>query len=245
MNETIIVFGSSSTIAQAYIQELDKKNKPLNLICISRSIKANNHCKNVSLSHFETDYSKESLNSIINQINVRQPILTQAIIFNGQLHTHNNMPERKLSELDHDHFNHIMNVNALTPMMCISSLTPLLHTRSKCTITVLSARVGSIEDNKLGGWYSYRASKAALNMMLQSAAIEIARKVKKARFFSFHPGTTETELSKPFRKNIPQGKLFSPEFVAKQLLHITQSTFESYPIGEAIFLDWEGKKIPW
>ena len=109
-------------------------------------------------------------------------------------------------------------------------------------IAVFSARVGSISDNQLGGWYSYRASKAALNMVLKCAAIELARLNPRAKLVAFHPGTTDTNMSKPFQKGVPAEKLFSPDFVASRLLVSLDSIV---PDGELAFLDWDGKAIAW
>ena len=109
-------------------------------------------------------------------------------------------------------------------------------------IIVFSARVGSISENRLGGWYSYRASKAALNMMIKTDAIELARRNKNIKLIAFHPGTTDTPLSKPFQNNVPANKLFTCEFVAKQLLSIVD---ECELDQSASFLDWQGESINW
>lgn len=122
---------------------------------------------------------------------------------------------------------------------------PLLTHKTQCTITALSARVGSINDNELGGWYTYRASKAALNMLFKTAAIELARRAKNTKLILFHPGTTDTELSKPFQKNVPAGKLFTPEFVAGQLFELTNNNPDLKLNGEPAYLDWQGSTIPW
>ena len=127
-------------------------------------------------------------------------------------------------------------------MLWIQKLTPVLTGKSPCTFVLFSARVGSISDNRLGGWYSYRASKAALNMMVKTAAIELARRAKNIKLIAFHPGTTDTPLSKPFQKNVPESKLFSAEFVAKQLLEIVEKTPHDQM---ASYLDWQGEKINW
>ena len=102
--------------------------------------------------------------------------------------------------------------------------------------------VGSISDNRLGGWYSYRTSKAALNMLLKSAVIELNRRLKSVKLIAFHPGTTDSPLSKPFQKNVPKGKLFSPDFVANALIDITH---HAQIDGKLSFLDWQGKTIDW
>jgi NAD(P)-dependent dehydrogenase (short-subunit alcohol dehydrogenase family) len=135
-----------------------------------------------------------------------------------------------------------MNANALTPMLWIKKLISILSGKSPCKIVVFSARVGSISDNRLGGWYSYRASKSALNMMLKTTSIELARRDKNIKLVAFHPGTTDTPLSKPFQRNVPANKLFTCEFVAKQLLSI----IVEIPFDQQVsYLDWQGKKINW
>lgn len=93
-----------------------------------------------------------------------------------------------------------------------------------------------------GGWYSYRASKAALNMLIQNAAIEFARRAKNVKLLAFHPGTVDTPLSAPFQRNVPHGKLFTPDYVARQLLDLlTQLPLD----GQASYLDYAGKEISW
>ncbi|MCZ2722456.1 SDR family NAD(P)-dependent oxidoreductase [Marinomonas sp. 15G1-11] len=244
MKETVILFGANSAIARAYISQLETLNRSIQLICISRSSTDQIKSDTVKLAYFQSDYSKDSLTNIIANLK-KNTILTQAIIFNGQLHVKSKMPEKKLSELDVDYFQDIMTANALIPIQCVSSLWPLLNHKTPCTIVAFSARVGSIEDNKLGGWYSYRASKAALNMLFKSAAIEIERKAKLTKLILFHPGTTDTELSKPFHKSVINGQLFSTEFVARQLLEIQQKKFTHQSNREPAFIDWKGEDIPW
>lgn len=127
-------------------------------------------------------------------------------------------------------------------MLWIKALRPLLAGKQASHISVLSARVGSIGDNNLGGWYAYRASKSALNMLLKTAAIEYARRASNVKLIAFHPGTTDTALSKPFQKNVPQNKLFTPDFVAERLIGIMNST----PVdGELAYLDWDNQTIQW
>ena len=105
-----------------------------------------------------------------------------------------------------------------------------------------SARVGSISDNSLGGWYGYRASKSALNMLIKCAQIECQRRAKNITLISYHPGTVETELSKPFQSKVPTGKLFSTDFTATQLLQIIPNLT---PENGPHYIDWQGNVIPW
>jgi NAD(P)-dependent dehydrogenase (short-subunit alcohol dehydrogenase family) len=254
--KTIILFGACSGIAQAYIKHLGKLETQFNIICISSSIKSTHSrsqlgsslespLKKESITQFITDYSEQSLADIIDQLKQQAINLHQVIIFNGQLHNQQHMPEKKLEDINSRYFNQIMNSNALTPILCLQSLKPLLNHRAQCTITALSARVGSIGDNKLGGWYSYRASKAALNMLFQTAAIELFRRAKNTKLILIHPGTPDTELSNPFQKTVPKDKLFTPEFVAEQIYELTNNNTHLEYNGEAAYLDWQGKTISW
>ncbi len=152
---------------------------------------------------------------------------------------------KKLEEINSDYFNQLMHSNALIPMFCLQSIMPLLSHKTHCTITALSARVGSINDNQLGGWYTYRASKAALNMLFKSAAVEFARRAKNSKLVLFHPGTTDSALSKPFQKNVAPEKLFTAEFVAKQLFELTNHNLDLALNGEPAYIDWQGRCIPW
>jgi NAD(P)-dependent dehydrogenase (short-subunit alcohol dehydrogenase family) len=114
----------------------------------------------------------------------------------------------------------IFAVNAFGPVLLAQALMPWLKQRRRVVFASLSARVGSIADNRLGGWYSYRASKAAQNQLLKTLSIELARRNPGAIVLALHPGTTDTGLSRPFQANVSQEKLFTPDFVAERLLHL-------------------------
>jgi NAD(P)-dependent dehydrogenase (short-subunit alcohol dehydrogenase family) len=127
-------------------------------------------------------------------------------------------------------------------MLWLAAFTTAIKNADELRIAVFSARVGSLTDNGLGGWCSYRASKAALNMSLKCAAIEYARLNKNAKLIAFHPGTTDTAMSKPFQKGVPEGKLFEPSFVAHRLITLLDAIASD---GELSYIDWDGKTIPW
>ena len=130
----------------------------------------------------------------------------------------------------------------MVPALWLKLLHKVLKGKQPAVVAALSARVGSIGDNRLGGWYAYRSSKSALNMLLQNIAIEYARRVKNVKLISFHPGTTDTALSKPFQGTVPEGKLFTPEFVAERLTGIMDAAVVD---GQLSYLDWDNKVIPW
>lgn len=132
--------------------------------------------------------------------------------------------------------------NSFAPILLLKHLLPLLRGQHACTVAALSARVGSIGDNRLGGWYSYRASKAALNQLLHTASIELSRLNPNSCVLSLHPGTTDTELSKPFQANVPADKLFTPNYSAECLL----AQIEQHgPAQTGSFWGWDGQPIPW
>ena len=118
----------------------------------------------------------------------------------------------------------------------------LLAHADRAVFASLSARVGSIEDNRLGGWYAYRASKAAQNMYTRTLAIEWARSRRNVICVALHPGTTDTDLSRPFQGNVPEGKLFGVERTVAQLLAVIDRL---QPADTGQFLAWDGERIPW
>jgi NAD(P)-dependent dehydrogenase (short-subunit alcohol dehydrogenase family) len=161
----------------------------------------------------------------------------------GVLHTENGMqPEKRLADINFDDMLLALDVNALSMMRLAIELEPLLSASDTPQFVSLSARVGSIEDNQLGGWYAYRASKAALNMLLRTLAIEWARKMPKISCVALHPGTVATDLSAPFTNNTPDSKVFRPAECADHLLEVID---QLGPEQNGGFYAWDGKEVPW
>ena len=158
----------------------------------------------------------------------------------GVLHAPGIRPERRMADLDAAAFERVMRINALGPLQLLTALLPRLDRQRPLRVAALSARVGSLSDNRLGGWTSYRCSKAALNMGLRNLAIELARSHPLARVTLFHPGTTDTALSKPFQHNVAPQALFSPQRAAAQFLDVLDQRPDT---REALFLDWAGRPI--
>lgn len=242
-NQTMLIIGANSEIAKA-LAEYTRDFTNTQLIVVSRNIEFYQQEK------FATDnvihinnYQEQEIHSVVASIKqMTDTDIAHVFICHGVLHNNNCQPEKRLDDFSAQGFSEIITANTITPMLWLKHLIPILANKNDCKITLFSARVGSISDNKLGGWYSYRASKAAMNMLIKSAAVELARKAKNIKLISFHPGTTDTPLSKPFQKNVPKGKLFTAEFVAEQLVKVVDNTTFD---GEASFLDWQGKTIPW
>lgn len=154
-------------------------------------------------------------------------------------------PEKRLADIDADFFMENMRVNALPTLLLAKHLGPLLNDRQSSLPSVfatISAKVGSISDNRLGGWYSYRASKAALNMALKTLSIEWQRCYKNRCVVALHPGTTQSRLSKPFSKQVPADKYFSPAQTAHYLIE-QLSTLRADNTGE--FIAWSGERLVW
>ena len=191
---------------------------------------------------WQSDYSDESLAQISAGIAAAPGELSRLVITNGVLQGDGFRPERALRQLSRTAMARVLEINTVLPMLALAAFESQLKNVSRPRVAVLSARVGSIGDNRLGGWYSYRASKSALNMMLQCAAIELHRVNRSLKLIAFHPGTTDTPLSKPFQRGVPAEKLFTPKFVADQLSAILD-TIE--PDGRLSYLDWAGEPIPW
>ncbi|GLS89183.1 short-chain dehydrogenase [Psychromonas marina] len=243
-NQTTLIIGANSGIARALAIQIATQEKNTQLIVISRNSDFyQQKIFNDSAVFTVADYQEETIKKVIQQVwEVSRTHIAQVFICHGVLHTDRIKPEKKLQDFSAENLSELMLSNAITPLLWLKRLTPMLSGNNPCKVVFFSARVGSISDNRLGGWYSYRASKAALNMLIKSTSIELARSAKNIKLISFHPGTTDTPLSKPFQKNVPEDKLFSSDFVATQLQKIV---INSDIDGQASFIDWQGEAIPW
>jgi NAD(P)-dependent dehydrogenase (short-subunit alcohol dehydrogenase family) len=148
-------------------------------------------------------------------------------------------PEKRLRDLDAAHLARAFAVNAIGPALLLKHFIPLLPSKSRCIFATLSARVGSIGDNRKGGWYGYRASKAARNMLLRTAAIEACRQRPQAVFAALQPGTVRSRLSAPF---LAGTEAMEPDVSAAQLLDALDALPAS---GEAVFVDYQGRSVKW
>ncbi|MFM5428941.1 SDR family NAD(P)-dependent oxidoreductase [Aeromonas veronii] len=239
MSEGIVVIGASGGIGAALVTHwLAAGVGPV--IAISRQ-PAPAGASSPALHWLCCDYSDEQMATAVARIAEFAPKPHRVVICNGILHQGEIQPEKRLEAINLDAMTRLYQTNALLPLRWLSQLLPLFG-REPCTLAVLSARVGSIGDNRAGGWYGYRASKAALNMLLRCAAIELARRTPGVKLLAFHPGTVDTQLSRPFHANVPAGNVQSPELVAE---HLVQLMNRLQPDGELSFLDWQGKPIEW
>lgn len=150
-------------------------------------------------------------------------------------------PERRLAEVTPEGLAEAFTVNTAGPALVAKHFTPLFPRDRRAVFAVLSARVGSIEDNRLGGWWGYRASKAGLNMMVRCLAVELARTHPLAVCASLHPGTVDTALSRPFQRGVPAERLLSAEASATRLLAVADRLTPAQSGG---FFAYDGSAIP-
>ena len=169
----------------------------------------------------------------------RQMELRLLIVASGFLHGPQGQPERSFTQLDAGYLQHVFQVNAIGPALVMKHFLPLLPKQGRCVAAFVSARVGSIGDNALGGWYGYRASKAALNQLVKTASVELTRRNRQSVCVALHPGTVDTALSQPFAKT--GLKVRPAEGAASDLLAVIQCLT---PGDTGCLLDYKGLKLP-
>ncbi|MBM4216287.1 MAG: SDR family NAD(P)-dependent oxidoreductase [Gammaproteobacteria bacterium] len=167
--------------------------------------------------------------------------LDLVFVATGMLHSADQQPEKSWRSLDPAAMARAFALNATGPALIAKHTLGLLRRDAKSVFACLSARVGSIEDNRLGGWHAYRASKAALNMLIRNFAIELRQRNPQAICVGLHPGTVDTRLSKPFQTAVAPGKLFTPETSAHALLRVVVGLT---PADGGRFWAWDGQPIP-
>ena len=167
--------------------------------------------------------------------------LRLVIVASGLLHADGLQPEKTYRVLDAQAMMRSYQVNAVGPALIAKHLLPQMAQSGRTVFAALSARVASIGDNRTGGWHAYRASKAALNMILRNLALETARKTPQALCVGLHPGTVDTALSRPFQRGVAPERLFSPERAASQLLGVIDGLTEA---DNGRVLAWDGEIIP-
>jgi len=151
-------------------------------------------------------------------------------------------PEKRLADVQPATLAASFAVNAAGPLLVAKHFERLLPRGERAVFASISARVGSIGDNRLGGWYAYRGAKAAQNMFTRTLAIEWARSRRKLVCVALHPGTTDTDLSRPFQANVPAERLFTAERTVRQLLAVIDRLT---PADTGRFFAWDGSEIPW
>jgi len=167
--------------------------------------------------------------------------LKTLFVATGMLSAGDSLPEKSYRHVDADDMAASFLANSIGPALVAQHFMGLMHRRAPAHMAFLSARVGSISDNRLGGWYSYRASKAALNQIIKCLSIEAVRRYPALAIVGLHPGTVDTGLSKPFQGNVPEGKLFTPAQSASYLVEVLKG-LDIQHSGRCY--DWAGTEVP-
>lgn len=221
--ERTLIIGSNGTIGSALADHVSDRT---HLFTLSRD---------------NTDYSDSSLAMHSAQLS-QEGMFRYVICCIGALHNERIMPEKSLKQLSRDTLQEYFLINSILPALCLKHFSSLLDKDKSSTFIVLSAMVGSISDNKLGGWYGYRSSKAALNMLVKTASIEVARSNKMAALAVVHPGTTQGALSKPFSSGVSKDKYYSAAESAARIWSLIHS-IEAEQSGQ--FFNWDGTTLAW
>ncbi|MCG7588373.1 SDR family NAD(P)-dependent oxidoreductase, partial [Photobacterium sp. OFAV2-7] len=233
----LLIIGSSGGIGSALVNLFLASNTEAIIYATYRTNKP--EIDNDRIHWFKIDASSEpDIRSLADSI-PRLDILINAA---GFLHLPNTKPEKSINKFTRDFFDQNIHSNVLPTIYLAKYFSTKLKSKHRTYFISLSARIGSIEDNKIGGWISYRCSKAALNMAIKTISIEWRHKLPNCCVLAFHPGTTDTSLSKPFQKNVQPDKLFTADYVAQCLLGILDT---AAPADSGKFFSYDGSEIPW
>lgn len=170
------------------------------------------------------------------------PLPEQIVVTNGLLSNDQIQPEKRLEELNLQSWRLSLQANTEISLQLLAFLAGRMKRQDALQCLILSAKVGSIQDNRLGGWYAYRASKAALNMLIKTASIEWQRRFPLCSLGAYHPGTTDSALSRPFQSRVPDQQLKTPEQAA---LCLAQQLNQLTPENSGRFWNWDGQELPW
>lgn len=239
-NLNVVVFGASGGLGSAIVQLFNQSANVNKIYAFSRSTPQTTDAK-VQYQRFDL-LDEETIEQAADIIDEPVDIV---FVATGLLHKALNeeaglRPEKSWRAFEPQAAQMIYQINAIGPMLIAKHFLPKLASNKKSVFAAISARVGSISDNKIGGWYSYRASKAALNQMIRTASVELQRKKPQALCVGLHPGTVDTGLSKPFQGNVPNGKLFEPHMSARAMLHVLNGL---QPAQSGHQFAWDGQMI--
>ncbi|MFN8770125.1 MAG: SDR family NAD(P)-dependent oxidoreductase [Neisseriaceae bacterium] len=211
----IAVIGSSGTIGKVFIKTLNVIFPNAEINAFGRVVEKNT-LNNVKLH--QINYNDETSIANAAEISALTGPLDLVIVATGVLHDGQVKPEKSIQDISFFKFQYLFAANTIFPALIAKYFLPKLARDRQSVFAALSARIGSISDNSLGGWYSYRASKAALNMVIKNLAIEMKVRNKQAIIVGLHPGTVDSKLSQPFQTSVPKGKLFTPEYAVDKMI---------------------------
>ncbi len=238
MPQTAVIFGASGGIGSALVGAVNASRKFSDVHAVARRL-----CpERAGVRTHVADVTDEAgIERVAGSI-AAEGTVDLVIVATGILHEGEIGPEKSLKAIDPAAMARLFAVNAMGPALVAKHFVPLLPRQGRSIFAALSARVGSIEDNRLGGWYSYRASKAALNQVIRTLAVELKRTRPEAIALALHPGTVTTALSKPFRNDETHSGLFAPEDAAAKLLKVLDLATVAQ---SGAIVAWDGSRIPY
>ena len=218
--KNVVIIGASGAIGSAFVKVTSAMLPEATVHAFSRTA-GDYGLGNVS-EHRLNYYDESSLAQAAVAASEKEPV-DFLLVALGMLHDETIVPEKSLRDLSAEKFRKIYEVNAIAPALVGKYFLPTLNREQRSVCAFLSAHAGSISDNDLGGWYSYRCAKAALNMLVKNFAIEVGRRNKQAVIVGLHPGTVDSNLSSIFKAGLPAHKLFAPEYSAQRLMDVLKS----------------------
>ncbi|MEO1428117.1 MAG: SDR family NAD(P)-dependent oxidoreductase [Cyanobacteria bacterium J06633_8] len=248
-NANALIVGASQGIGFGFVKALLQDNSIAKIYATYRN--ADSAKELISLQQefaqklvcLAMDITQESqISAAVEKISAETDKLHLVINCVGILHEGEMQPEKSLRQINPDNLIRYFQVNSIGGILLAKHLQPLFKHKEKNIFACISAKIGSIGDNRLGGWYGYRASKAALNMFMRTTAIEYSRRCPKTIVVTMHPGTTNTKLSQPFQRNVPPEKLFPVEHTVNLLLSVIKNL---NPEDSGEFFSWDGSRLPW
>lgn len=244
MSKAVLVVGASQGIGLEFVRQLLDRQEVDRVYATYRSANCDLfQLDSPRLERLPLDLTDETqIEQVIAKIKSETPALHYVVNCVGVLHEGEMQPEKSLRHLNADQLLKYFQINSIGAVLLAKHVQPLLKHRDRSVLATISAKVGSIGDNQIGGWYGYRASKAALNMFMKTTAIEYKRTCPNAIVVTLHPGTTDTRLSKPFQRSVPPEKLFSVDRTVRQLLAVID---QLEPSNSGEFFSWDGAKLPW
>ncbi len=236
----VAVIGSSGGLGGAFADHLENGATVATVARLSRAERAATHHKSRA---FRLDLRDEdSIATAAADLKRSVGDLHLILVATGVLHDGDTLqPEKTWRSLSATALEEAFRINTIGPSLVAKHFLPLLAQNRKTAFAVLSARVGSIGDNRLGGWHAYRASKAALNMIIKTLSVELSRRNPHALCVALHPGTVETALSEPFKAGVPRDALFQPAHAAGALLQVLDGLA---PDASGNVYAWDGARIP-
>ena len=231
-NNLAVVIGAGGRLGAALLAQLRQSEVYPKVLGLGRSAE-------VQLDYLDDGSIARAAQQVAQACGESTSELRLLIVATGFLHGEQGQPERSFNHLDATYLQHVFAINTIGPALVMKHFLPLLPKTGRCVAGFVSARVGSIGDNALGGWYGYRASKAALNQLVKTASIELTRRNKESICVALHPGTVDTALSQPFAK--AGLKVRAPQEAAGDLLRVLDRLT---PSDSGCLVDYRGQRLP-